>query len=169
MQIVIFTEVCHGGFGRYAGTYRIATELREAGYTVQVVEFFTYWETEDLIDIIDKFVTDDCKMVGFSCTFLLPREFGNGKEGAKNSVLFGREDIFEIIEYIKIKGAKIVVGGANSYLAEDPPFSPIVDFVCGGQSDASIRAVAEHIFHGTKLNVSYVKNGCQIIQEKSIL
>ena len=49
MQVVIFTEVCHGGFGRYAGTYRVATELREAGYTVQVVEFFTQWREDQII------------------------------------------------------------------------------------------------------------------------
>ena len=69
MQVVIFTEVCHGGFGRYAGTYRVATELREAGYTVQVVEFFTQWREDQIIKIIDKFVTKETKLIGFSCTF----------------------------------------------------------------------------------------------------
>ena len=53
--IVLFTEVCHGGFGRYAGTYRVATELRDAGYNVQVIEFFTQWTTQELTKIIDNY------------------------------------------------------------------------------------------------------------------
>ena len=57
MQVVIFTEVCYGGFGRYAGTYRVATELRQAGYSVQIVEFFTQWDEDQIIKIVDKFIT----------------------------------------------------------------------------------------------------------------
>ena len=148
MQVVIFTEVCHGGFGRYAGTYRVATELREAGYTVQVVEFFTQWREDQIIKIIDKFVTKETKLIGFSCTFFLPQNLPWGgrtkirnllkghdsnseKQGDERnpmpgnpgvaSVLFGRDDIFNIFDYIKQRSpaSKIVVGGARSNLAED--------------------------------------------------
>ena len=40
-EVLIFTDI-NGlvGFGRYAGAYRIATELRNNGFTVQVIEFF---------------------------------------------------------------------------------------------------------------------------------
>ena len=51
--IVLFTEVYHGGFGRYAGTYMVATEVRDAGYDVQVMDFFTQWTTKELTKIID--------------------------------------------------------------------------------------------------------------------
>ena len=71
MQVVIFTEVSWGGFGRYAGTYRVATELRQAGYTVQVIEFFVQWDDDQLTKIIDKFITNETLLVGFSCTFFL--------------------------------------------------------------------------------------------------
>jgi|TARA_R110001583_G_scaffold14066_1_gene59349 radical SAM superfamily enzyme YgiQ (UPF0313 family) len=74
MQVVIFTEVSWGGFGRYAGTYRVATELRQAGYTVQVIEFFVQWDDDQLTKIIDKFITNETLLVGFSCTFFLPKE-----------------------------------------------------------------------------------------------
>ena len=71
------------------------------------------------------------------------------------------------MEYIKSKGNnKIVVGGHRSYLAEDPPFSPVIDFVLSGQSDVSIRYLANHVVYGDDIKVSYEKNGCQIIQEK---
>ena len=56
MDVVLFTDVCSPGFGRYAGTYRIATELRNAGFSVQVVEYFTRWTTDELKKIIFRFV-----------------------------------------------------------------------------------------------------------------
>ena len=61
MQIVIFTEVSYPGFGRYAGTYRVATELRDSGYTVQVIEFFTRMDKDELLKVIDKFVTKETR------------------------------------------------------------------------------------------------------------
>ena len=39
-DVIFLTDICSPGFGRYAGTYRCATELRDKGYEVQVVEFF---------------------------------------------------------------------------------------------------------------------------------
>ena len=71
-DIVIFTDVACPGVGKYAGTFRIATELRSHGFTVQVVDFFTEYTTEELKDIIRKFVTKDTLWVGLSSTFLLP-------------------------------------------------------------------------------------------------
>ncbi len=195
MQVVIFTEVCHGGFGRYAGTYRVATELREAGYTVQVVEFFTQWREDQIIKIIDKFVTKETKLIGFSCTFFLPQNLPWGgrtkirnllkghdsnseKQGDERnpmpgnpgvaSVLFGRDDIFNIFDYIKQRSpaSKIVVGGARSNLAEDEPYNKKVDYILSGQSDVSILALADHVFYKTDLKVAYTKNACRVVKEK---
>jgi radical SAM superfamily enzyme YgiQ (UPF0313 family) len=204
MQIVIFTEVSYPGFGRYAGTYRIATELRAAGYEVQVVEFFTRMDQEELFKVIDKFVTRETKLVGFSCTFFLPKAMGWGgrskirklintkdvnkalDESAQDvgsrvgterdirpnapgvsNVLFGRDDMFEIFEYLKQKGRPaIVVGGARCGLAEDPPFNMEVNYVLRGQADHSIVALADHIFYHSDLKVSYTKGKCHVIAEK---
>ena len=74
-QVILFTEVCSPGFGRYAGTYRIATELRNAGYIVQVIEYFTRWTTQELKNIIRKFVSRDTLMIGISSTFLQMSKF----------------------------------------------------------------------------------------------
>ena len=69
-QVVLFTEVCSPGFGRYAGTYRIATELRDNGFSVQVIEYFTRWTTQELRNIVKKFVTRETMLIGISTTFL---------------------------------------------------------------------------------------------------
>ncbi len=210
MQIVIFTEVSYPGFGRYAGTYRVATELRDSGYTVQVIEFFTSMDKDVLLKVIDKFITKETQLVGFSCTFFLPKAMGWGgrskirklirtqsvedaldestpepgsriltdrhvsNEGRQTStavgisnLLFGREDMFEILDYIKQKGnPRTMVGGARAYLAEDPPFNSVIDYAIRGQADVSVVALADHIFYNADLKVGYQKANCKVIEEK---
>ena len=58
MQVILFTDVADTpGYGKYAGTYKLATEIRNAGYTCQVVDLFSYYTYAQLEKIIDKFVT----------------------------------------------------------------------------------------------------------------
>ena len=69
MDTIIFTD-CNGvpGFGRYAGAYKVATEIRNAGYSCQVIDFFAYFTLEESKQIIDKFVTKNTLIVGFATT-----------------------------------------------------------------------------------------------------
>ena len=84
------------------------------------------------------------------------------------SVLFGRDDIFNIFDYIKQRSpaSKIVVGGARSNLAEDEPYNKKVDYILSGQSDVSILALADHLFYKTDLKVAYTKNAGRVVKEK---
>ena len=69
-EIIIFTE-CHwnNAFCRNGGTYRIASELRLHGFTVQVVDFFGYMRRDDFARIIDLYVDNETLAVCFSSTF----------------------------------------------------------------------------------------------------
>jgi len=52
VDILIFTEFTSTTvFQRLIGAYRIATELRKNGYTVQVVDYLTEWTPEELNQI----------------------------------------------------------------------------------------------------------------------
>ena len=164
-QVVIFTDVTYPGFGRYAGTYRIATELRLAGYEVQVVDFFTYWTFEQLCLIIDKFIDHRTVMVGFSCTFMnTHKEFSTRIERQKKwsessyGVVFGREDILDVIGYIKAKNphTSIVVGGHKADLCEVEPLNKYVDWILNRQSDVSVVRLVEHLVdQSVELKTSY--------------
>lgn len=68
-DVVLFVE-CHWfySFCRSAGSQRIATELRQNGYTVQVVEFFGLMNQQEIDVIINKFIGVDTLAVGFSST-----------------------------------------------------------------------------------------------------
>lgn len=69
MNVIIFTDVNNTyGLGRDPGAYRIATELREYGYSVQVIDFFASLTLDDIQKIADKFVTNETYVVGFSTT-----------------------------------------------------------------------------------------------------
>lgn len=70
-DVIIFTDVKIYGFARYAGTYSVASQLRTHGYVVQVVDFFTDYTTNELKEIIRKFVSKKTLWIGLSNTFLV--------------------------------------------------------------------------------------------------
>jgi hypothetical protein len=69
MNIIIFSDInnCYG-FGREAGSYRVASELRIHGFTVQVVEFFGDLTLQEIQLIANKFTDDKTLMVAFATT-----------------------------------------------------------------------------------------------------
>ena len=94
MQVILFTDVADTiGYGKYAGTYKIATEVRRCGYTCQVIDLFSFYSLEQLSKIIKKFVTNKTLLVGFSCT-LMEKRVGNRVQN------FGRPDQ-EFIDIVK--------------------------------------------------------------------
>lgn len=139
MQTIIFSDLISPGYGKNAGAYRIATELRKNGYSCLVVDFFCHYTHEEIIKIVDKFVTSETIWVGFSTTFMLPTMLEDpNKEQNKQGHMFDRmwgsrvtdyfsaypappEAMKDLFQYIKSKSdkVKIVVGGARSMHAQN--------------------------------------------------
>lgn len=70
MQTLIFSDiVSFPGYTKTSGPYTLAKSLRRAGFTCQVVDFFSQYTFDELVKIVDKFVTPDTLWVGFSTTF----------------------------------------------------------------------------------------------------
>jgi hypothetical protein len=83
-QVIIFTDDNRFvGFARYAGAYRIASELRNAGYTVKVIDFFSRYSEADLVEILKRFVSSKTLFLGFASS-LWVRNF-NYREYLANS------------------------------------------------------------------------------------
>ena len=58
-MILLFTDVSHTpGIGKYAGTYKVATELRKNKFDTQVIDCFKYLGIKRLKKILDKFLTN---------------------------------------------------------------------------------------------------------------
>ncbi len=152
MQVILFTDVADTtGYGKYAGTYKVATEIRNAGYTCQVIDLFSYYSYDQLEKIIDKFVTSDTILIGFSCTLMEKRV---GLYGSKSSKVynFGRpdEEVSSILQYAKRKNPKIkaVVGGARINLNV---YWPDIEYVVINKGDVAIIKLIEHLLYGTNL------------------
>lgn len=146
MQVILFTDVADTvGYGKYAGTYKVATELRKSGYSCQVVDLFSKYTYTELESIINKFVTSDTILIGFSCT-LMEKRIGSIVHN------FGRIDseVESLMGYAKSKNSKIkvVVGGAR--ITSNVRWS-FVDYAVINKGDIAIVKLVEHLLYGTNL------------------
>lgn len=123
-------------YSRASGSHRIATELREHGYSVLVVDFSNYINFDRYCDIIDLAIGEETLAVGFSTTwfpFLLPDGTSSHREPSKPasrfnpnsenklgslSMEFGGPNVdlyFDKIRSVNSK-TKIILGGAKAYM-----------------------------------------------------
>jgi hypothetical protein len=119
VNALIFTQLM-GEFYSYSralGAYRIATEIRKAGYTCQVVDFFTEFTDEEFEKIISSFIGSETLIVGFSSTFF---EFKNEIAGRSNyptaNYPYSPEKMDNLISQMKNinPNLKIVLGGSKT-------------------------------------------------------
>lgn len=136
------------------GSYKLAHVLRKNGYTALVVTHLSDYTKEELKELLDKTVTSETALVGFSTTFVLNTEtFENSVQfkDIDTTLVFpqGKQCETEIIAYIKEKcGAKIVVGGTKVH----PQYAnKNIDYVSLGYSEASIVNLMNHLTKGDKL------------------
>lgn len=183
-EVLIFTDI-NGlvGFGRYAGPYRIATELRSKGFTVQVIEFFASLNEKEFKSIIDNYVDKDTLLIGLSSTFFNKGasyekliEFATEKNSlmqfnnSNYTHLFPQDYDFQnmFFDYIRTKNdkVKIVVGGHKAQNADVDPIFNNIDYWIMGQGESSIVALANHLKHGDFLSVAYTTNNSKILTDK---
>ncbi|MCT4686727.1 B12-binding domain-containing radical SAM protein [Vallitalea sp.] len=158
MNVLIFTDV-NGviGFGRYAGSYRVATELRKAGYSTQVIEFLADLSLKDIESIADKFIDENTLFVSFSTTLLIKNTDKRSLERldrSKQNRYSGHlpqndefvEEMFAVFRR-KNQKIKIVLGGGRT----DNTSLEGVDYWFWGMSDTSVVALAKHLKYGEPL------------------
>jgi hypothetical protein len=140
MQIILFTDISDTpGYGKYAGTYKLSTEIRKNGYTCQVIDNYTSYSLARLKLIVDKFVSKDTILVGFSCTLNEKRKDGTVLHWGMPS-----KDIISLVEYIKEKNHKVqtVAGGSRITSHSDWPY---IDFTVINKADIAIIKLIKHI------------------------
>jgi radical SAM superfamily enzyme len=147
MQVILFNDVRLLGYLKYAGPYKIASDLRSKGYTVQVVDYFTFWTTGQLKEIIRDYLTDQTLWVGFTTTFNSNtagriNKMVSTKTNLEN--ILGRSDIPEIFDFIKKINPKVklVAGGHKvSSLSLSTP----IDYIITGQGESSAIALTDNL------------------------
>jgi radical SAM superfamily enzyme YgiQ (UPF0313 family) len=95
------------------GAYRVATEIRKAGFTCQVIQLFTSFTSEELEHICKKFIDSETIAVTFSTAFWLTVRFGvtgqivnNIVEKVKKlnndvQIIFGGTNALTLLDYVK--------------------------------------------------------------------
>jgi hypothetical protein len=156
MQTLIFSDILQPGHGKNAGAYRVATQLRNAGVTCQVVDYFSHFTLEEIYQILDRFVDTDTLWVGISTTFFFQIErneetefmlqeddatmfdnlFLSVKDHA-SGLPFPPKVMKDIFKYIRSRNpnTKIIIGGGRAWDVQ--------------QHDSLInRVIADYYVHG---------------------
>ena len=157
MNVLLFTDIASTpGYGKYAGTYKVATEIRANGYSCQVVDNFSFYSYEQLVNIVEKFCSGDTLLVGFSCTLSEKRVDGKVYN-------FGRpdEDFTNLVKHIKSLNPKIKIclGGGRINVNSHWPG---VDFTVINKGDIAVIKLLEHIKYGSEIKTCKTQP-CQVI------
>jgi hypothetical protein len=140
MNVVLFTDIADtAGYGKYAGTYKLATEIRANGYTCQVIDNFSWLGVERLKILIDKFINDDTILVGFSCTLNEKRINGKVQHWGITD-----EEFYPLLKYIRNKNKKIVTCAGGSRVTSNSNW-PGIDYVILNKGDIAILKLLDHV------------------------
>ena len=122
-NLIIFSDVNGSiGIGRYAGPYRIATEMRKHGWQVRVIDFMMSFSNDEILEIVEQNCSNTMEnWVGFSSTFLMPRDFDafNARTSIRESSDAGSslgipvDEAQQLIDRIRKLGCEVFVGGAK--------------------------------------------------------
>lgn len=156
------------------GAFKVASVLRKHNYKTLVVNHLSHFKFDELKKIIDKCVTSQTLIVGFSTTFMQfvdVDEHGNRKfdpmVGTKIIFPQGKNFENEVVSYIKSinPNVKIVVGGVKTdYSAENQN----LDYVFLGYSETSIIDLMQHLSTGSELLNSTVNDhGITIVDDRT--
>lgn len=174
-DIIIMTEGGDPVFNvaRAVGGYKIASHMRNLGYSVFVLNNFTHWIKKGKInELLDKLMGPNTLWVGFSSTLFMRRGDDvytkrHTRDGARMNILWHwpsqDEDIKSMTDYIRSKGAKTVYGGMMD-TKRKPIVEECIDYYVVGMGEAMAEHITNHEKNGTKLNYNIAYgNKCKVI------
>ena len=112
---------------KYAGTFRIATELRNHGYSVQCIDLSSYDSVDkEFLEVMDNLIGDNTLWIGISTTFMhrvfdypyyksqstFDKKYAQNPEISKNIEFF--------VDYVKQRNpnTKLVAGGSRRFMLD---------------------------------------------------
>ena len=167
MDVVLLSDVYAEGWIRGAGAYKLATELRSAGYTVQVIDFASRLTYNETIKLFDKFLTQQTKVLGVSNTFM-------SNNGSK---IFEQNWMLDLIQEYKNRFKfKVAIGGNRGGPATYTRLArETFDILVSGFADKAILAIVEDNAKGKLINgqliidsnIDYEYNDCLLYTSPS--
>lgn len=143
---------------RPLGPYQVAWYLRKHGYSAQVIDFIFKMTTDEILDLIDKFVTKDTKVLGIG--FMIG--IHNKNMGAmiikfENVLLKAKK------RYPWIK--TIVGSGAALFWSRRHRNATLFDYVLAGHAENSTLALFNYLYRGAPMPPFELIDGNKIIRE----
>lgn len=160
IQAVFFTDMSNKIWHvRPLGAYRLASELRDHGYEVLVVDFFSKWlrQPEKFFKLLQLCLSDQTLFVGYSGTFFSSQTEMKTRLDSFQQYYGGRapmdkwpqsvEKMFLLNQYIKklAPRAKIFYGGAKSNMIDRQLEESGIDYVVQGFADGVIPDIMSRL------------------------
>ena len=141
---------------RGMGSYQIAWYLREHGYSVQVIDFIKYLTTSQILELLDKFVTQETKIVGLGVLGLLEQD----------AWLFVKFQDVMFRARRKYPWVTIVGGGPTANRFEDEFSKGTFDWLIVGHAEDSMLSLTNHIIRSDKAPMyERTPKGARLIRE----
>lgn len=166
-DIIIMTEGSDPVFNvaRGIGGYKIASALRNEGYSVFVLNNFTHFMQKGNINqILDKLIGENTLWVGFSSSLFMRKKKDvytkrHTRDSARQNILWrwptADEDMQQMTDYIRSKGVKTVYGGSMTHWRAKEVKDQI-DYYVVGMGEHPALHLSDHLQNGTKLNYNIV-------------
>jgi radical SAM superfamily enzyme YgiQ (UPF0313 family) len=159
-QSIIFTDLTDTVLTvKPMGAFKIAHEIRKAGFSCLVIDHLHQWEIDDILSLIDLTVSKETLFVGFSTTFFQNAEDIDGtmyKPYNLNSSIFPQGQEFEKNVIKKIKeinpNCKILAGG---HKLNEQCSNRNVDIIVKGLAEISMVAIIKNLFNNQPLENSF--------------
>lgn len=167
-DIIILTEGSDPIFqvARSLGGYKIASALRNEGYSVFVLNNFSHWMKKGNInEILDKLIGENTLWLGFSSTLFMRRSdevyrVRHTRDGARNNILWHwpvQDEMMEpMVEHVRSKGVKIVYGGMMTPWRRHD-VKDLIDYYVQGMGEIPAIDLSSHLKHGTPLQYNTEK------------
>jgi hypothetical protein len=161
VNCIIFYGNSENPLIKYAGTFRIASELRKHGYFVQCIDLTAFDNRlKDLIEILKTIINEKTFWIGFSTTFL-SNIFG--KSYIKFSELQKEKEddakLKNFIDFLKScnPNVKLIAGGSKQFFLEKYNFKTFISY-----SDKEIVEFTDWCAgKNKKINLDFYSNAIQ--------
>lgn len=175
-DIILFTDLSSRFWHtKPAGAYRIASELRNAGYSVKVIDFAGDWfaNITDTSKLLSALIGPNTIFIGFSGSFFafddqsvhsdVATKVRNSTE-RKPSPYPCRKDRFDLwCKFFKKKwpAVKLVYGGTNATLSLE--LNESFDYIVLGLADNTVIELASHLKYKTPLKFNLIGKKWKVI------
>lgn len=130
---------------RTIGAYRIASALRKNGYPAEVIDFISYWDTQEILDYID--AGPPPLWIGLSTTFMGYSEHINNRSRTINNyesdtdvsrLGLGEKEFFKAL---RTRAPLVIGGGRTDYVK----YIVDADWYLNGYGDEAVIALSDYI------------------------